>query len=144
MANPTIPQTGKVYRLPSSKDQYTDASCLRVVEEPIQHPSKGQVLVKMHAASINFRYTLYIATACLFLCSPSTPLNRDLLVLMKAFPGEPPADLIPFSDGAGQVVAIGEGVTKFSIGDRVVNSMAIPLSINAPHRHSDSYGYNYP
>jgi NADPH:quinone reductase-like Zn-dependent oxidoreductase len=60
-------------------------------------PSHGQVLVRVHAASLNF---------------------RDLVVLGGMYvPSKP--NLIPLSDGAGEVAAVGEGVTRFKKGDRV-------------------------
>ncbi|KAF9517256.1 hypothetical protein BS47DRAFT_1314540, partial [Hydnum rufescens UP504] len=101
MVASNIPDVAKVYRLPACKDQYTDATALRVLDEPVELPTKGQVLVKLHAASLNF---------------------RDLAISRKAFPGDYPADLIPLSDGAGEIIAIGEDVSRFSIGDRVVNT----------------------
>ncbi len=61
-------------------------------------PGFGQVLVKMKAASLNY---------------------RDLLVISGKYPVRS-LPLIPFSDGAGEVVEIGEGVTRFKPGDRVV------------------------
>jgi NADPH:quinone reductase-like Zn-dependent oxidoreductase len=44
---------------------------------------------------------------------------RDLLILRRQYllPGAP--DVVPLSDGAGEVVAIGAGVTRVKIGDRV-------------------------
>ncbi len=60
-------------------------------------PGHGQVLVRVHAASLNF---------------------RDLLVINGMYvPSKP--DLIPLSDGAGEIAAVGEGVTRFKKGDRV-------------------------
>ena len=69
------------------------------VEKPTPTPAQGEILVEMRAAALNF---------------------RDLLVpLGRYFGGPVPADLVPLSDGAGEVVAIGPGVTRFRIGDRV-------------------------
>ncbi len=61
-------------------------------------PGPGEIRVRIHAASINF---------------------RDGLVAKGFFPV---ADgLIPLSDGAGEVIAVGDGVTGFSVGDAVVS-----------------------
>ncbi len=60
---------------------------------------RGQVLVRMRAASLNFR-DLSVAT------------GRYVL-------GTLPPDLVPLSDGAGEVVEVGEGVTRVKSGDRV-------------------------
>lgn len=64
-------------------------------------PRAGEVLVRMHAASLNFRDYL-VATGRY---NPKLPLPRVLL-----------------SDGAGEVVAVGEGVSRFQPGDRVAAS----------------------
>jgi NADPH:quinone reductase-like Zn-dependent oxidoreductase len=58
------------------------------------------VLVKMRAASLNF---------------------RDLAIVAgKYFRGPVERDTIPLSDGAGEVAEVGAGVKEFAIGDRVV------------------------
>ncbi|HTR00423.1 MAG TPA: NAD(P)-dependent alcohol dehydrogenase [Candidatus Acidoferrum sp.] len=69
------------------------------VERPKPSAGPGEILVEMRAASVNF---------------------RDLVIpLGKYFGGVVQSDLIPLSDGAGEVVAVGAGVTRFKIGDRV-------------------------
>jgi len=71
---------------------------MRLVERPEPGPpGPGMILVRMHAASVNYR-------------DYATVLNRAPF-------GKLPQ--IPFSDGAGEVVAIGDGVTRFAVGDRV-------------------------
>lgn len=61
-------------------------------------PGAGQVRVRLHAASLNF---------------------RDGLVAGGVFPA---ADgLIPLSDGAGEIVECGAGVTRFKPGEAVVS-----------------------
>ncbi|EFC45729.1 predicted protein [Naegleria gruberi] len=67
-------------------------------EATIPQPKRGQVLVRMRAASLNF---------------------RDLLVVKGLYPGPFPSQLIPCSDGAGEVVSVGEDVSEFVVGDRV-------------------------
>ncbi len=62
-------------------------------------PGPGQVLLRMRAASLNY---------------------RDLVVLERGygnFTGTLP--LIPVSDGVGEVVELGAGVTRVAVGDRV-------------------------
>jgi len=73
---------------------------LKLAERPRPAPAKGDVLLKMKAASLNY---------------------RDLLTV-KGMGGGFPLPLIPFSDGAGEVVAAGEGVTRVKVGDRVCPS----------------------
>ena len=76
-----------------------DLSGLKLVERPDPVPGPHQVLVRIRAASLNF---------------------RDLAVVLGVYPGPPAAGpVIPLSDGAGEVVAVGEGVTRFKPGDRV-------------------------
>ena len=62
-------------------------------------PGPGEIKVRLRAASLNF---------------------RDGLVVGGVFPA--PDGLIPLSDGAGEVVAVGEGVTDFAPGDQVVST----------------------
>ncbi|WP_315810803.1 NAD(P)-dependent alcohol dehydrogenase [Bradyrhizobium sp. SZCCHNR3107] len=62
-------------------------------------PDKGEVLVRVRASSLNY---------------------RDIMILEGHY-GRVPfiPGLIPLSDAAGEVVAVGEGVTRFRSGDRV-------------------------
>ncbi len=62
-------------------------------------PGHGEIKVRIRAASLNF---------------------RDGLVANGFFPA---ADgLIPLSDGAGEVIAVGDGVSEFKVGDAVVST----------------------
>lgn len=61
-------------------------------------PGPGDVLVRVRATSLNF---------------------HDFAVVSGMIPNED--GRIPMSDGAGEVVAVGEGVTRFSEGDSVVS-----------------------
>lgn len=58
----------------------------------------GQLLVKVHASSLNYHDFAVV----------SGVINTD-------------DGRIPMSDGAGEVVAVGEGVTGFKVGDRVLS-----------------------
>jgi NADPH:quinone reductase-like Zn-dependent oxidoreductase len=71
---------------------------LILAERPDPKPGYGQALVKIKAASLNY---------------------RDLLVVKGAYARNLPAGLVPCSDGAGEVVETGEGVTRVKQGDRV-------------------------
>jgi NADPH:quinone reductase-like Zn-dependent oxidoreductase len=71
---------------------------LTLVERPMPHPGRGQVLVQVRACSLNY---------------------RDLLVIKGLYNPKLRLPLVPFSDGAGQVAEIGEGVTRVKKGDRV-------------------------
>lgn len=71
---------------------------LDFVERPDPEPGPGQVVVRVHAISFNFRDLMMVKG----LYNPKLRLPR-----------------IPCSDGAGEVVALGPGVTMWHRGDRV-------------------------
>src|ERR1700680_4631170 len=71
---------------------------LAVVERPEPKPGPGQVVVRMRAASLNY---------------------RDLLMVQGLYNKRQPLPLIPCSDGAGEVLAVGEGVSRVRPGQRV-------------------------
>jgi NADPH:quinone reductase-like Zn-dependent oxidoreductase len=71
---------------------------LELAERPMAEPGPGEVLVKVRAVSLNYRDLMMVKG----LYNPKLKLPR-----------------IPCSDGAGEVVAVGEGVTAFKAGDRV-------------------------
>ena len=56
------------------------------------------------------------------------------MVADGSYPGDYAANLVPLSDGAGDVVAVGEGVTKFAVGDRVINSKIVRRLEKKGHR----------
>lgn len=72
---------------------------LDLVEIDQPKPGPNEVLVRMRAASINFRDTLV-----------ATDENRFC------------SGRVPFSDGAGEVVSIGTNVKSWKIGDRVAGT----------------------
>lgn len=73
---------------------------LAVVELPDPEPGPGEVLVRVRATTLNY---------------------RDLLTVEGGYGSRQRTEnLIPVSDGAGEVVAVGDGVTRFAPGDRVV------------------------
>lgn len=72
---------------------------LREVSMPM--PGRGEILVKVEAVSLNYRDSVIVEGGM------GTSLT---------FPFSPTSDM------AGRVVALGEGVTRFAVGDRVVSS----------------------
>jgi NADPH:quinone reductase-like Zn-dependent oxidoreductase len=70
---------------------------LRIAERPNPTPGLGQIVVRMKAVSLNY---------------------RDFGTVM----GSRQLPLVPFSDGAGTVEAVGEGVTRVKVGDRVTSN----------------------
>ena len=86
--------------------QYTPssdgASCtLAIGEVRTPQPGAGEVQVRVHAVSLN---------------------GRDRGRLEGPCPARPGEGRIPLSDGAGEVSAVGEGVTRLEVGDRVVGT----------------------
>ncbi len=77
-----------------------DPSSLVQVTEELSPPGSGEVLMRIKATSLN---------------------ARDLAVMNGRYPVKAKPGTIPLSDAAGEIVAIGEGVTRFAVGDRVVN-----------------------
>jgi NADPH:quinone reductase-like Zn-dependent oxidoreductase len=75
---------------------------LRRCERPDPKPLPTQILVRMQAASLNY---------------------RDLLIPRGHYMGGAVAvNTIPMSDGAGEVIAVGSAVTRFRIGGRVAGT----------------------
>jgi NADPH:quinone reductase-like Zn-dependent oxidoreductase len=85
---------------------------------PVPQPGAGQVRVKMKAASINY---------------------RDHIVLTGAY-GAITQDIIPLSDGAGVIDALGEGVTQWTIGDKVTTVYAAEEWIDGPPTPGLTFG----
>lgn len=75
---------------------------LKIVEKDTPTPKAGEILVQWHATSLNF---------------------HDYLVAVGGIPV--PEHRVPMSDGAGEVIAVGEGVTRWKTGDKVM-SMFFP------------------
>jgi NADPH:quinone reductase-like Zn-dependent oxidoreductase len=74
---------------------------LKLVDSPTPQPGPGQVLVRIKAATLNY---------------------RDLLTIKGGYGSRQKFPLIPVSDGAGVVEAAGAGVREFAPGVRVVGS----------------------
>ncbi len=71
---------------------------LKMVDRPDPEPSPGQVLLGMKAWSLNY---------------------RDLLVAGGRYNPKLKFPMVPLSDGVGEVLAVGDGVTRVKTGDRV-------------------------
>ena len=72
---------------------------LELTELPQPEPKKGQVRIRIRAAGLNF---------------PDTLIIKDLYQI------KPPRPFAPGGEVAGEVAALGEGVTSLSVGDRVL------------------------
>jgi NADPH:quinone reductase-like Zn-dependent oxidoreductase len=86
---------------------------LALVERPDPRPGPGQALVRLRAAALNF---------------------RDLLTVEGKYNPKQKLPLIPCSDGAGEVVATGDGVTRVQPGDRVCTVFAQKWLAGRPTR----------
>ncbi|MEQ9815370.1 MAG: NAD(P)-dependent alcohol dehydrogenase [Azospirillaceae bacterium] len=84
----------RLYRLRSGAP---DRLVLEDAAEP--QPGRGQIVMRIHAVSLNY---------------------RDLMVAEGRYAHGSVADgLVPCSDAAGEVIAVGEGVDRVAVGDRV-------------------------
>lgn len=75
---------------------------LKIVEREMPVPAANEVVIKFHAASLNY---------------------RDVMVAKGTYNPRMNLPAIPFSDGAGEIVEVGSGVTKWIVGDRVCPSV---------------------
>ncbi|HSC85775.1 MAG TPA: NAD(P)-dependent alcohol dehydrogenase [Polyangiaceae bacterium] len=73
----------------------------KLQERDVPKPGPGQVLVRIRAASVNF---------------------RDLRIAQGAYGGPAKQGLVVLSDGAGEIAALGPGVTRYAVGDRVAST----------------------
>lgn len=74
---------------------------LERVSVPLPTPGPGQILVRVEAASLNY---------------------RDLMLTDDAYGWTPPLPFVPASDLAGQVQAVGPGVQRWQAGDAVIST----------------------
>jgi NADPH:quinone reductase-like Zn-dependent oxidoreductase len=84
---------------------------LKFAERPDPTPGPGQIVVRMKAVSLNY---------------------RDWITVSGVYGGAHKLPLVPFSDGAGVVERIGEGVTRVKPGDRVTSNFFGATWIGGP------------
>jgi len=72
---------------------------LALVERDEPRPGPGEVLVRFHAASLNY---------------------RDLMVVTGTYNPRMKMPATPLSDGAGEITEVGDGVSRWRVGDRVM------------------------
>jgi len=98
-----------------------DKPDLELHDESTPSPGDHDVLVRVHAASLNF---------------------RDQVILDGQYGGPTQENGVPLSDGAGEVVAVGKRVTRTQVGDRV-SASCNPFWIGGPmlaEYHLNSFG----
>jgi NADPH:quinone reductase-like Zn-dependent oxidoreductase len=96
-------------------DRFEDLSGLTIREHEVPEPGPNEVLVRVRAAALNY---------------------RDLMILNRTYPVPGHEGVIPLSDGAGEVVAVGDGVSRVAVGDRVCSTYFLghvggPLTLEA-------------
>lgn len=91
-------QTQTVIRIHGSRNSIHN---LKAFKEEVPIPAKHEVLVKVHSVSLNY---------------------RDIGVATSGYPFPVKDNVVPCSDAAGVVVAVGEGVKNLSKGDRVIST----------------------
>ena len=84
---------------------------LKISERPDPVPGHGEVLVRMRAASLNY---------------------RDFLTVIGQYNPKYKLPLIPGSDAAGEVVSTGPGVSENKTGDRVMSCFALDWISGTP------------
>jgi NADPH:quinone reductase-like Zn-dependent oxidoreductase len=88
----------RAYQLPKGG---VGVDALVQVERPEPKPAHRQVMVKVKACSLNF---------------------RDLAIARGSYRMPVHDNLVPLSDGAGEVIETGPGVTRVKAGDRVAGN----------------------
>ena len=74
---------------------------LQLAERPTPDPGPGEILVRIRTSALNYRDLMTV----------NDPAGRAI-----------PYPRIPNSDGAGEVLAVGAGVTRFKPGDRAAGT----------------------
>lgn len=97
----------KAYEITSG----TDVDAITIVDRAAPVPGPGQIAIAVKACSLNY---------------------RDILVVSGTYAvGRKTTGVVPLSDGAGIVSAVGDGVTRFKVGDRVAGAF-MPEWLDGP------------
>jgi alcohol dehydrogenase len=95
----TFRQRGKMEAYRIDRFGSVDGIVLRSSDNP--RPGQREVLMRVRSSSLNY---------------------RDLMVLKGGGRGPTKLGVVPLSDGAGEVAAIGQGVTRVKVGDRIAGT----------------------
>ncbi|MBQ0961415.1 NADPH:quinone oxidoreductase family protein [Ideonella sp. 4Y11] len=110
---------------------------LRWTEQATPEPGPGQARVAIRAASLNF---------------------PDLLITQGKYQHKPPYPFVPGAEFAGVVEAVGDGVTRLKVGDRVIalagtggfathalvdEARLLPLPAGMPFEHGAAFAFTY-
>jgi NADPH2:quinone reductase len=107
--------------------EHGDLSVLKLEEIPDPVAGPGQALVRIRACGINF---------------------ADSIMAAGRYQNQPELPFIPGSEIAGDIIALGEGVSDFSVGDRVMGlpgrggyAELVAVDANRLTRLPDGLGY---
>ncbi|MFZ1202852.1 MAG: NAD(P)-dependent alcohol dehydrogenase, partial [Candidatus Acidiferrales bacterium] len=106
----------RAYEIPPNPKSPDD---LRRVECPDPTPGPLEVLVRLRAAGLNY---------------------RDHAIVLGEYHTHLKKPTIPCSDGAGEVTAVGPGVTRFKVGDRVIPTFFQVWIDGAPPKNRGALG----
>lgn len=91
----------KVFRLPSKGAGY---NAIEEKSEPIPKPAAHEVLLQVHATTLNY---------------------RDLVIANGGYPFPVKDDVVILSDGAGVIVEVGSDVQNIAKGDFAISNFDI-------------------
>src|ERR1700677_5414882 len=108
----------RAYQLPKGG---AGIDALKLVERPMPKPLYRQVLVKVAACALTY---------------------RDLLITRGGYRAPVRDNIVPLSDGAGEVVEVGPGVTRVKTGDKVAGCFFQRWAGGEPgsHVHASALG----
>ncbi|KAH9924506.1 chaperonin 10-like protein [Fomitopsis serialis] len=95
-----IPSTTREYRLPKADGFHN----LTLTEASIHPPRSTEVLVKVHAVSLQF---------------------RDLVVAKGQYALGQKDNVVPGSDMAGEILAVGDDVKDWAVGDKICANFSV-------------------
>ncbi|MDG1813277.1 MAG: NADPH:quinone oxidoreductase family protein [Porticoccaceae bacterium] len=85
-------------------NEFGPAENLSLEERPAPSPGKGEILVDIKAAGVNF---------------------PDILTVQGKYQFKPELPFVPGAEVAGIVTAVGEGVTSHKVGDKVISTLQV-------------------
>ncbi|EPS95802.1 NAD-binding protein [Fomitopsis schrenkii] len=115
----SIPTTTREYRLPKSDGFHN----LTLKEASIPAPKSTEVLVKVHAVSLQY---------------------RDLAVAKGQYPLGQKENVVPGSDMAGEVLAVGDDVKGWAVGDKVCANFSVDHIYGDPTNETKVSGLGAP